>query len=136
MLLSASSSVSSETADRIAIGLPLEVMTDSRSLERALLDLGGSASQVSDRYEPHAFVDGGHVGMVQRGEELRLASEPCDTLGILREGRGENLDRDVAVELRVPCAENLAHSSRSERTEDLVGSEMRADGERARIVDE
>src|SRR3990172_348753 len=33
-----------------------------------------------------------------------------------------------------PATLNVAHSSRSERTEDLVGSETRADGERAGII--
>ena len=38
-------------------------------------------------------------GMVQRGEQLRFALEAREAVGIVREDVGQNLDRDVAIQL-------------------------------------
>ena len=46
--------------------------------------------------------------------------------------RREDLDRDVAVQLRVARAVDLAHPARAERREDLVGTETCSGGERHR----
>ena len=46
-------------------------------------------------------VDRGDVGMVQRGERLGFALETRQAVGVLRERVGQDLDRDVAIELRV-----------------------------------
>ena len=53
----------------------------------------------------------GDVRMVQRGEDPRLALEPCDALGIGGERRGQRLQRDVAAQLRVVRAVDFAHSA-------------------------
>ena len=42
---------------------------------------------------------------------------------------GEDLDRDVPVELRVPRAVDLAHPARAEGREDLIGAKARAGSE-------
>ena len=44
-------------------------------------------------------------------------------LGVLRERRGQHLDRDVAVELRVARAIDLAHAARADGAGDLVGAD-------------
>ena len=49
-----------------------------------------------------------------------------ETFGILRESRGENLDRDIAAELRILRAKYLAHSAGADGRDDFVGSEPRA----------
>jgi len=46
--------------------------------------------------------------MVQRREDLRFAFEPRQPIGIVREGRRQNLDRDVAIELGVASSVDLA----------------------------
>ena len=70
------------------------------------------------------------VGMIEGGQHLGLALEAREPFGIRGERLREDLDRDVASELRVLRPVNLSHASRAERREDLVGSEARA-GERA-----
>ena len=61
---------------------------------------------------------------------LRLALEPRERVGIRGDGLGQNLDRDVPVELPVPRPVHLPHPARAERREDLVGAEARAGGKR------
>ena len=60
--------------------------------------------------------------MVQRGKNLRLPLEPRDSLVILRERRGKNLDRDIAIEPGIPRAKHLAHPSRTDGRDDFVGA--------------
>ena len=52
--------------------------------------------------------------MVELSEELRLALETGEALGILGEGGGQNLERHLAVELRVVGAVDLAHAAFTE----------------------
>ena len=74
-------------------------------------------------------VDVSDVGMVQRRQGLRLAREPCKPFCISSEDARQNLDRDVAIELRIARAVHLTHSACSERREDLVWPETSARGE-------
>ena len=46
-------------------------------------------------------VDGGDVGVVEAGEYLRLPREPGEPIRILSKGVRKDLQRDLAVELRV-----------------------------------
>ena len=46
-------------------------------------------------------VDLRDVRMIERGEHLGFASEPCQPLRIAREGVGEDLQRDDAIELGI-----------------------------------
>jgi hypothetical protein len=57
------------------------------------------------------------IGMIQRGDDPRL------TLEALRKFRGGDFDRDIAIQPRVAGAVNLAHPSRSEGRENLIGSQ-------------
>ena len=68
--------------------------------------------------------------MIERGEDLRFALEPRETIGIARECVRQDLQRDVAIELRVARAIDLAHAAGTERRDDFVEAESRADGER------
>ena len=67
--------------------------------------------------------------MIERGGRVRLALEAPEPLGIGRQRRGQHLDRDVAPEPRVAGAIDLAHSTRAERRDDLVGTQARSGGE-------
>jgi hypothetical protein len=79
-------------------------------------------------------VDRGDVRVVERGEELGLAPEPGETLRIARHLGGKHLEGDVAAELRVLRAVDLAHPPRAERGHDLVVPETlaRRVGQRSR----
>ena len=75
------------------------------------------------------------VGMVERGQHLRLALEACDTIGIERERVGDDLQRDVTTEFCIARAIDLAHAARAEGGDDLVRAEARAWGESQTVVD-
>ena len=65
-------------------------------------------------------VDVGDVRVIERREQLGLALEARQALGVRRERGRQHLDRHVAVELRVGGAIHLAHPARAERRDDLV----------------
>jgi len=67
--------------------------------------------------------------MRQGGEQLGLALEAREAIGILREGCGQRLDRDVAPEARVAGAIDLAHAAGAERRDDLEGAEAGSGGQ-------
>ena len=75
--------------------------------------------------ERHALeaVEVRDAGVVERGEDLRLALEAGEALGVVGEGLGQQLEGDLAAELRVGGAVHLAHPARAERREDLVASQ-------------
>ena len=53
----------------------------------------------------------GDVGMIQRGEHFRFALKPREPIVVGRERGRQNLDGDLAFELRVRRAVDLAHSA-------------------------
>ena len=63
------------------------------------------------------------VLMREGRDRLRLALEPGERVGIRGDGLGQDLDRDVPIELLVPRPVDLPHPARAERGEDLVGTE-------------
>ena len=65
-------------------------------------------------------IDCRDVGMIERGEHLRFTLEPRHALGIVREGARQDLQRDVAIELRVAGAEHFAHPACPERGTDFI----------------
>ena len=69
------------------------------------------------------------AGVVEGGQDLRLPLEAGEPVGVGGEGRGEELQRDVAPEPRVGRAPHLAHAPGAEGGEDLVGSQSTAGGE-------
>ena len=68
--------------------------------------------------------------MRQRRHRLRLALEPRERGRILRQPFGQDLDRDVAIQLRVAGAVDLAHAARAERGNDFVRTELGTGRER------
>ena len=71
-------------------------------------------------------VDRADVRMIQRGEHPRLALEARQPIRVARERARQDLDRDVATELRVARAVHLAHAARAEQR--LAGDSRRAIG--------
>src|SRR5262245_37032401 len=61
--------------------------------------------------------------MVQRRERLRFALKSRDAICVNRERLGEDLDRDVATEPRVPRAIHFAHSAFAKFRDDFIGSD-------------
>ena len=53
-------------------------------------------------------------GMIERGEHLRFACEPREPVGVAGERVGQDLERDIAIELRVARAIHLAHPARAD----------------------
>jgi hypothetical protein len=47
------------------------------------------------------------VGVVEGGQQLRFALEAGDTLGIVRKDIGQELQGDITLKPRVPCAIDL-----------------------------
>ena len=74
-------------------------------------------------------VDVGDARVVERGEDLRLALEAGQPIGIGGEGLGKQLDRDVAAELRVRRPVDVAHPARADRGGDPVLGESVAGGQ-------
>ena len=72
-------------------------------------------------------VDRADVGVVERRQQARLAREARSTLGVGREMRRQDLYRDVASELVVARAIDLAHAAGAERRNDRVRSKLTAD---------
>ncbi len=61
--------------------------------------------------------------MVQSGEGLGFACEPGQAIGVGREGVRQDLQRDIAIELRVACTKDLSHSAFAYWRGDLVSAE-------------
>jgi hypothetical protein len=74
-------------------------------------------------------VDAGDVRMIQRGEGLRFTLEAREPVRVLRERLGQNLDGDVAIQLRVARAVDLAHPAFADRRSDFIGAETGAGGQ-------
>ena len=72
----------------------------------------------------------GDVRMIECREYLRFPSEPGEAVGIVDEALRQDLQRDVASELCVLGAIDLAHPARAEGRQDFVSTEPRAGRER------
>ena len=68
--------------------------------------------------------------MVEAGEDLRLPREPGEPVWVSREGVGQDLQRNLAVELRVGGLPDLAHAAFPEEGGDVVIPEAGAGGQR------
>ena len=68
------------------------------------------------------------VGVVERRGRARFLLEARQPLGV-GDARRHDLDRDVAAKPRVAGAVDLAHAAGADRGLNLVGTELRADGQ-------
>ena len=66
------------------------------------------------------------VGVVERGQRLRLAREPRQPVIVSRDGVGQDLERDVSLQPEVAGAVHLAHSTCAEAIDDLVRTNVLA----------
>ena len=63
--------------------------------------------------------------MIERCEQLRFTFEAGEAIGIKRKRFGQELQRDIAPQLRIPCAIDLAHTADPERPDNLIVSDTR-----------
>ena len=71
-------------------------------------------------------VDVRDVRMVQGGEDFGFALESGQALGVGADGLGQDLDGDLALEVGVGGAIDLAHSAGAEGGDDFIRAEARA----------
>ena len=71
-------------------------------------------------------VDGGNVRMIQGGQRLRFTLKASQPIGVMGDCVGEDLDRDVAVQRRVPRPKHLAHPAFAYLRRDCVDAEASA----------
>ena len=68
-------------------------------------------------------MNGREIGMAQDSGSLGFLFESAQAIGILRERRREDLDRDITPESRVLGPIDFAHPARPDGRQDLVGTE-------------
>ena len=74
-------------------------------------------------------VNCGNVRVIQRGQYLRFAFEAGEPIRIEREQFRQDLQRDVAIQPRIPGTIDLAHASGAEGGEDFIRPETCACGQ-------
>ncbi len=79
-------------------------------------------------------VDLRDVRVIQRGQGLRFAREARQPLGIEGEVFGEDLDGNVAIELRVPRTIDLTHAAFAELLQDAIGTKGLANHSRVPVL--
>ena len=65
-------------------------------------------------------VNGGDIGMVERGKHPRLTLETKEAIGIAGEEVRQNLEGNVTAQSRIAGAIDLAHAPRTYQGDDLV----------------
>jgi hypothetical protein len=73
--------------------------------------------------------------MIERGEHFGLALKTREAIGIARERRGQDFERDLALQPRIACAIHLAHAACAQQAKDFVtaGSGSYREGHRGRF---
>ena len=122
--------MSDKHLSRVRVGDLLRDRRRLRDRQRAARDQCREVVAVDELHDERARasrllepVDRGDVRMLELREQLRFALEPRQTLGIRHECRGQHLDRDVALELRIGRAIDLAHPARAQLSGDFVRAE-------------
>ena len=65
-----------------------------------------------------------NIGMIQRGEDFCFALESRHAFDVARERIGQDLQRHIASQLRIPRAIYLAHPARTNGTSDFVRADF------------
>ena len=63
------------------------------------------------------------VWMAEAAQHARFALESTQSIGIARDGRRQDFQRDVTIQTRLACAINLAHASNANERDDFVRTE-------------
>jgi hypothetical protein len=98
-----------------------------------LLQASGKGLALEERHDDEVraagfadIEDSADVGMIEGGDDPRLALEPDAGDGIARHVRRQQFDRNAAIEPRVTGPVDLAHATSADRGDDLVGPETNA----------
>src|ERR1700733_4703062 len=83
-------------------------------------------NQIGCAFECAKAVNSKNVGMVQGRGRLRLLLKSPQPVGILRDKRWQNLDRNFTFQNRVAGAIDLTHSARTQQAENDVAIKFRA----------
>ncbi len=107
--------------------------------ERAALQPLGEVFALDELHDEGAHaarlleaVDRGDIRVLELREDLRLALESCEAVRVGGERLGKDLDRDLALQLRVGRPIDDPHPALAERGGDLVRSYAGAGNERHR----
>jgi hypothetical protein len=84
-----------------------------------LIDHDRSGRHARAFFEP---VDRGNVGMIQPCEHVGFAPKPRQTVMVTGDGRRQNLDGDLTLQLRVGGAVDLPHPAFAELVLNAIGS--------------
>ena len=71
-------------------------------------------------------IDMTDVRVIERREHLSFALEAREPIGIARERFGQDFDGDVAIQLRIARAIDLAHAARADLAGDFIWAESSA----------
>ncbi len=74
------------------------------------------------------------VRVIQRGRHFLFTFEPGNTVVVLGDRRGQDLERDLAFEAGIAGAEHFAHAAGAEGGHDLVGADPSAGCQRRSVV--
>ena len=119
-----SCAASSASAICFAIGSASSIgIGSTREALREIVALDQFHHQRADASAFLQAVDVRDVRMVERGEDLRFALEAGQAIGIVGEGIGQDFQGDIAIELGVARAIDLAHAARTESGENLIRAE-------------
>ena len=72
-------------------------------------------------------VNGADIGVIQRGQQPRLALEPAAAIGIGGKNIRQNLDRHVAPEPRIAGAVDVSHPACAEERANFIMPKAPAD---------
>ncbi len=110
-----------ETARGEGVGLAAQDQLPKRvAVDQLHDDVAQARGRLAD------VVDGDDVGVVQRGGGAGLLAEAAETVRVAGELLGQELHRDVAVQVVVARSPDLAHASSTQAGEELVSSEPHA----------
>ena len=101
----------------LATGRAYSIGTGPHAIRSASVD--PSTSSMNDGVVLEV-VDGSDVRMIEGRENLSLTLETSHVVGIVRERSGEDFDRYVASEFRVPGAVDFAHAACPDKRKNLV----------------
>ena len=79
-------------------------------------------------------VDGGDVWVVQRREGLGFTLEAREPICVVRECLGQDLERDVAIQLRVAGPEDVPHAAFADAGDNFVDTETGTGGKGQKVA--
>jgi hypothetical protein len=85
----------------------------------SLHELQHQGAQTADVFEP---MDGRDVRVTERGQHAGFGHEARHAIVLIGKDARQDLQRDVATELRIACAIDVAHPARADTLANHVGA--------------